>query len=298
MFGFDQFRNRFTRNDQSGGEQDVSEEANNDDDNDTSSSNANILFYNSLGRIYNISPTNREALLAHLRELSIIRSRRRMRYSDLSDDENENNHNENEMDFRTYPISINWYEVENDKKDYFGILEKFGYIGVALYSALDTYKGIKLTSDHFLFTIFEFFSNLYKNSKSEETLNNFIKILPSPKLIKSVISKKQFMMKEICVFVVLFKIFEIYHAKYDIPTYEVLGNEVMAGEQLFCDNITEGEWRVAYEEIKGNENLEKIATTMNSKFYPTKQMFINHLKILKSKLNKLVNGITKDKFIM
>ena len=45
MFGFDQFRNRFTRNDQSGGEQDVSEEANNDDDNDTSSSNANILFY-------------------------------------------------------------------------------------------------------------------------------------------------------------------------------------------------------------------------------------------------------------
>lgn len=297
MLGFDQFRNRFARNDQSGGEQDVSEEVNNDEGNDTSS-NANILFYNTLGRIYNISPTNREALLAHLRELSIIRSRRRMRYSDLSDDENENNHNENEMDFRTYPISINWYEVENDKKDYFGILEKFGYIGVALYSALDNYKGIKLTSEHFLLTIFEFFSNLYKKSKNEENLKNFIKVLPSPKLIKSVIGKKQFMIKEISVFVVLFKILEIYHEKYDIPTFEVLGNEVMAGEQLFCDNITEGEWRVAYEEIKENENLEKIATTMNSKFYPTKQMFINHLKILKSKLNKLVNGIPKNKFIM
>ena len=41
--------------------------------------------------------------------------------------------------------------ILNDKKEYYLILEKFGYFGVALYSALDKFPTLSMNSDNFIF---------------------------------------------------------------------------------------------------------------------------------------------------
>ena len=103
------------------------------DEEGSNSSNDNDQTSRLWERIQQMAPEERESVLERIR--AIYRIRHRSLYDDYSDDEenefnNQSNTNnnfikDNQIDFRDYPLKINWEQVENDKLSYYSILNKF-----------------------------------------------------------------------------------------------------------------------------------------------------------------------------
>lgn len=64
------------------------------------------------------------------------------------------------VDFRTYPLQIDWKEIENDESDAYDICDSYGLFGVALFNSLTTNLKLKIKLETF---IKSFIDNYMKN---------------------------------------------------------------------------------------------------------------------------------------
>jgi hypothetical protein len=143
--------------------------------------------------------------------------RRRYYYNDELAESNDELLNpkpdEEYIDFRTYPIYINWGDIENEKSNAYKIYDKYGLFGVGIFQCLDE-KEMKITSKRFEFNFIDFyFSIMNDNSK----LENLITRLPKLSKVREVIYRKIFTQKELIIIKLYLDINENYYRYHNTP---------------------------------------------------------------------------------
>ena len=162
---------------------------------------------------------------------------------------------EDDIDFRTYPLPIDWQEIENEKSEAYQICDRFGYFGVSLFSTLSKVKILHLTSKKFLKSIVEFYSKLLENyelAHSYESLNNissFIANLPNLKLLKKVLCQKMITKKELICLKLILDLYEHYFTKFDRPFYIKLQDEFIPTAFLFYSSLSEEDILYIHEKL-------------------------------------------------
>ena len=89
--------------------------------------------------------------------LQAIYDERQPDYSVEGDNTNLNNNTEDYIDFRDYPLKIDWAEIENYEENYYNIFINYGYFGISILSSLVKIDNLNLNFDNFLFSVISFY---------------------------------------------------------------------------------------------------------------------------------------------
>jgi hypothetical protein len=141
--------------------------------------------------------------------LQAIYDERQPDYSVEGDNTNLNNNTEDYIDFRDYPLKIDWAEIENYEENYYNIFINYGYFGISILSSLVKIDNLNLNFDNFLFSVISFYFNSVKNNKIDD-LNNFFNHLPKLEQIKKIIFSKKIHKKELLPVKIILDIYENY----------------------------------------------------------------------------------------
>ena len=141
--------------------------------------------------------------------LQAIYDERQPDYSVEGDNANLNNNTEDYIDFRDYPLKIDWAEIENYEENYYNIFINYGYFGISILSSLVKIDNLNVNFDNFLFSVINFYFNSVKNNKFDD-LNNFFNHLPKLEQIKKIIFSKKIHKKELLPIKIILDIYENY----------------------------------------------------------------------------------------
>ena len=141
--------------------------------------------------------------------LQAIYDERQPDYSVEGDNANLNNNTEDYIDFRDYPLKIDWAEIENYEENYYNIFINYGYFGISILSSLVKIDNLNVNFDNFLFSVISFYFNSVKNNKFDD-LNNFFNHLPKLEQIKKIIFSKKIHKKELLPIKIILDIYENY----------------------------------------------------------------------------------------
>ena len=141
--------------------------------------------------------------------LQAIYDERQPDYSVEGDNANLNNNTEDYIDFRDYPLKIDWAEIENYEENYYNIFINYGYFGISILSSLVKIDNLNVNFDNFLFSVINFYFNSVKNNKFDD-LNNFFNHLPKLEQIKKIIFSKKIHKKELLPVKIILDIYENY----------------------------------------------------------------------------------------
>ena len=218
------------------------------------------------------------------------------RYIDEEEDESDKeetseNHNfmqEKNMNFRLYPLYINWKKVEHNKSGYYRVFSKYGYLGASVFSNLKE-KYPNLDSKNFLLILAEFISdNLFMknnetnntNDTANEKIKEFFEKLPDIKDLCELLAKKVIMMKEIPLLILILKLYEI---KFFIEKNDDELITVLKNEYLLMSYLTDDEYSNIYNNhYKGkiSKIFKKLVNSYGKNYTlpKAKGRFLNHIK--------------------
>ena len=221
---------------------------------------------------------------------------------DLIVPETNNNPNfmhEKDMKFNLYPLYINWKKIEANENNYFDMFVHFGYFGASIYSTFrKIYQNITNKNIIYLFSSFcyDFLVNQNEDQeKNEKELTLFISNLPEINIIYKLIKKKIIMFKEIPIFLIIIKIYEIYFLYKD---HEDKIIELLKYQYLLLTYITDDEYNEIFQtHYKGKVSsiFRKLVSLIGNQleFPNTKKKYINHIKYIYQSINK--NNKDNDK---
>ena len=222
---------------------------------------------------------------------------------DLIVPETNNNPNfmhEKDMKYNLYPFYINWKKLEANENNYYDMFVHYGYFGVSVYSSFrDIYPNITKTNIIYLFSSFcyDFLVNEnQEQEKNEKELTSFLTQLPENKIIYKLIKKKIIMFKEIPIYLLILKIYEIYFL-YKIQESKLL--ELLKYQYLLISYMTDEEYKEIYQNhFKGRVSslFRKLVGVLGKQLeLPiTKNKFINHIKYIYQSINKNIKEEIKE----
>ena len=218
---------------------------------------------------------------------------RHLDYGEDSDDESEENKNSNfmqekDINYRLYPIYINWKKVETNEEGYYRVFARFGYFGVSIYSI---FKEItpNLNADNILYSLAlvvseYFFSKEIKSESIQKAIKSYFEKIPDLEKILELLKKKILLLKEVPIIFLILKIYEVYFLRNQ--KYEEL-KKVLQCMFLIESYITEEEFKEIYSKnFKGKINKIFKTVSSNGKEYElqkTKQKLFNHIKMVYNK---------------
>lgn len=261
-------------------------------------------------------PLNEELLqrIAHINALSLRFRTFMARRLEISEDEeiDQNNDNphffkEKDMNYKLYPLYINWKKIEANDLGYYQILTHYGYFGVAVYSFIKE-KFLEINNKNYFFVFAEFIDeyliNDNINDKNKEIERKkiseiYYNKLPKIEEIYNLIKKKIILFKEIPVYLIVLKVLEIYfflkkkeNQKENevIKEYNEMIIKVLKSEFLLISYLNENEYKEIFDNnFKGKTfNVFKKLCEKYGKLYDfpkTKERFFNHIKYLYKELN-------------
>ena len=222
---------------------------------------------------------------------------------DLIVPETNNNPNfmhEKDMKYNLYPFYINWKKLEANENNYYDMFVHYGYFGVSVYSSFrDIYPNITKTNIIYLFSSFcyDFLVNEnQEQEKNEKELTSFLTQLPENKIIYKLIKKKIIMFKEIPIYLLILKIYEIYFL-YKVQESKLL--ELLKYQYLLISYMTDEEYKEIYQNhFKGRVSslFRKLVGVLGKQLeLPiTKNKFINHIKYIYQSINKNIKEEIKE----
>ncbi len=222
---------------------------------------------------------------------------------DLIVPETNNNPNfmhEKDMKYNLYPFYINWKKLEANENNYYDMFVHYGYFGVSVYSSFrDIYPNITKTNIIYLFSSFcyDFLVNEnQEQEKNEKELTSFLTQLPENKIIYKLIKKKIIMFKEIPIYLLILKIYEIYFL-YKVQESKLL--ELLKYQYLLISYMTDEEYKEIYQNhFKGRVSslFRKLVGVFGKQLeLPiTKNKFINHIKYIYQSINKNIKEEIKE----
>lgn len=240
------------------------------------------IFYS---RIFSGNISNIEELQLRLR-----RYFERHLESQESDDESQSETNPNfiqekDINYRKYPLYINWKRVEANELGYYRVFARYGYFGVSVYSSFKELHP-DLNVDNILFCLAKIvseylFSKEIKSESVQKSIKNIFEKIPKLNDIFDLIRNKILLLKEIPVIFLILKIYEVYFLinKNNNELKNTLEYMYMLGNYL-----TDQEFKDLYiNHYKGK--ISKIFKTVsaNGKEYglqKTKQKLFAHIKLV------------------
>ena len=242
------------------------------------------LFYT---RIFSGNISNLEELQRRLRNYF------ELHYYEDSDDEietitNPNFMQEKDINYRLYPIYINWKKLEANEEGYYKVFVRFGYFGVAIYSAFKkTYPNLNVNNIMYNLAsvVSEYlFSKDEKSESVQKNIKNFFEKIPDLEKISELVKEKILLLKEMPIIFLVLKIYEVYFLKN--KKYDEL-KKVLQFMYLIGNYITDEEFKEMYSKnYKGKIN--KIFKTVSSngkeyKLQKTKPKLFRHIKMVYNK---------------
>jgi len=190
--------------------------------------------------------------------------RRRYRFYDEeaeSHDELINPREEEEYtDFRTYPLQIDWKDIENDESEAYEICDKYGLFGVSLFYRLTNNLKLKLKLENFVKEMIDsYIKHLDKgNIDNIKALENYINNLPKLEEIRVIIIKRLISHKELISIKIILDIYENFLKQYDYPLYDIYLNEFIPTALLFYSNLTEEDTKIIFDKIKNEKDVYEL----------------------------------------
>ncbi len=199
---------------------------------------------------------------------------------------------EKDMKYNLYPFYINWKKLEANANNYFDMFVHYGYFGVSIYSSFrEIYQNITKTNIIYLFSSFcyDFLVNEnQEQEKNEKELKLFISKLPDNKIMYRLIKKKVLMFKEIPIYLIILKIYEIYFL-YKNEEKNII--DLLKYQYLLMTYLTDDEYQEIYQNhFKGKVSsiFKKLVYLIGNQleFPNTKNKYINHIKLIYQTINK------------
>jgi hypothetical protein len=204
------------------------------------------------------------------------------------------------IDFRTYPLLIDWKEVENDESEAYEIFEKFGYFGVSCFTTLSKHNHIKF-SDKIFKNILEFYIKNFESNSPESLKNieNFIHDLPSLEQIQRIIFLRLISNKELIPIKLVLDLFEHYFIHFDNPLYRCLIKQYIPIATSFYQSLSDEDLSYMYEKLNG---MTETSDLLNNKLKVTltknRNKYLKKLANLKTEMLRIIGGNTKGQFII
>jgi len=206
---------------------------------------------------------------------------------------NENFMNEKNIKFTLYPLYINWKKIEkNTKNTYFYVFKLFGYFGGAIFNILKESTNDEDYYNHknFLKEL-NFFIGQYKTKPKIEENEFLKKLINIYDDVISLIKNKIMIFKEITVFLIVLRLYEIYFLKSN-DNDKVL--EVLKYQYIILSYLKDEEYKKIYNKyykkinysFDEEEDDSSFFYKYNSKFPKDKKNYINYIRNVFKKINK------------
>ena len=200
---------------------------------------------------------------------------------------------EKDMKYNLYPFYINWKKIEERKNSFYDTFAHLGYFGAAVFSNFKTEEcPINLTYKNIIFTFstlcYEFLTNTKDKEKATKDAEEFMNKLPNLDKIYNLIKKKIIMFKEVPIYIIIMKIYEIYFL-YNVDEKKII--ELLKYQYLFISYIKDEEYKEIFKKYfseKVRKIFEKMVETLGKQFElpSTKKRYLNHIKYIYQSLSK------------
>ena len=232
--------------------------------------------------------------------LQALYDERQPDYSVEGDNANLNNNTEDYIDFRDYPLKIDWAEIENYEENYYNIFVNYGYFGIALLTSLVKVENLTINYDDFFYSILTFYQNSVKKKKIDD-LNNFFKYLPKLEEIKKIVFSKKIHKKEFIPLKITLDIYENYLLQ---DSYSFINNKdiilFLEISEYFYKKITRDEdtFEMFNSLINEMEKTSNIIFEMKCIIARKRKIYLSHLKTIYNDFISISKDLNENLFIL
>ena len=232
--------------------------------------------------------------------LQALYDERQPDYSVEGDNANLNNNTEDYIDFRDYPLKIDWAEIENYEENYYNIFVNYGYFGIALLTSLIKVENLTINYDDFFYSILTFYQNSVKKKKIDD-LNNFFKYLPKLEEIKKIVLSKKIHKKEFIPLKITLDIYENYLLQ---DSYSFINNKdiilFLEISEYFYKKITRDEdtFEMFNSLINEMEKTSNIIFEMKCIIARKRKIYLSHLKTIYNDFISISKDLNENLFIL
>ena len=232
--------------------------------------------------------------------LQALYDERQPDYSVEGDNTNLNNNTEDYIDFRDYPLKIDWAEIENYEENYYNIFVNYGYFGIALLTSLIKVENLTINYDDFFYSILTFYQNSVKKKKIDD-LNNFFKYLPKLEEIKKIVFSKKIHKKEFIPLKITLDIYENYLLQ---DSYSFINNKdiilFLEISEYFYKKITRDEdtFEMFNSLINEMEKTSNIIFEMKCIIARKRKIYLSHLKTIYNDFISISKDLNENLFIL
>jgi hypothetical protein len=213
------------------------------------------------------------------------------------------------IDYRTYPLLIDWFEIENEKSCAYSIYDKYGYFGVSLFSSFSKIPDLKLNVNKFHKNLLEYYQKISVKSCKERNskLNEFINSLPDLILMKGIFENLIITKKEIVTVKIVLDIYEHYFTNFESFSNKRFLKEYIPAACLFYSTLSDEDVLDIYDTINSTKEIWEIISKniytnilekLDINLFRKRSINIKRLKVLKDEKSLLCEGLDNSKFVM
>lgn len=212
------------------------------------------------------------------------------------------------FDFRTYPLNVNWKDLDSLQNDAYEIKDETGIVGVSVYfgilscSSLMCEKAFKAIHEKFVANIALFYFDCCEKADAaalRKVCDLVLECFPANAKINLLIVKNLIAKKELILLKLVLDLRLHFYLNYDKLNLKAINYtlKVMKAFYSFVPNET---LKNIYEKLKDDKVLKKYYAAEENFLlnFSKKSNYILELKRIKAENNNLLQGIDYEKFYM
>lgn len=203
------------------------------------------------------------------------------------------------IDFRLYPITIDWNKIENGESYYYNLFILYGYFGVGVItSLLKIQKKFRFAIESLYQIVLEYYSSL-ATSRQDAALAEFISLLPSLKQIHEVLKYNYYSTKELPLIKLILDVYENYLFCYHDQLQIELRKEYIAVANLFYLSMRDDcDLQFIQDEFSKHKKLMGMINSFKMFQFKTRDCYLEHVNDLEIDYQSLLKGTSENMFIL
>lgn len=203
--------------------------------------------------------------------------------------------NDEYPDFRTYPINIDWKEIDKGRSNAYDAMILYGYLGVSIYLTLKNKLDYNMSYKTIPNDLLSIYSKMYMKKSFPEikALEMLISNIPNIETMEILLINSLVHKRELLLYKVILDILSHYYQEVDL-NWGFLENILLLKEVFYCKYIDEKDRSTMKEEIIKNEWVMKYKS-IGLKSEDT--IKINMIR-KKKEMIMLIGGNEHSKFIL